>query len=82
MSAIANSNQPEDKPKTSRVKSYWRNIPWKKLSSLVMAIALCFYLTACGGDNKPVSKVPDKKVVPSINISEVSPPKEIQRLSR
>ena len=82
MSAIANSNQPEDKPKTSRVQSYWRNIPWKKLSSLVMAIALCFYLTACGGDNKPVSKVPDKKVVPSINISEVSPPKEIQRLSR
>jgi len=82
MSAIANSNQPEDKPKTSRVQSYWRNIPWKKLSSLVMAIALCFYLTACGGDNKPVSKAPDKKVVSSINITEVSPPKEIQRLSR
>ncbi len=82
MSAIANSNQPEDKPKTSRVKSYWRNIPWKKLSSLVMAIALCFYLTACGGDNKPVNKSPDKKVVISTNIAEVSPPKEIQRLSR
>ncbi len=82
MSAIANSNQPEDKPKTSRVQSYWRNIPWKKLSSLMMAIALCFYLTACGGDNKPVSKAPDKKVVTSINITEVSPPKEIQRLSR
>jgi hypothetical protein len=83
MSAIANSNQPEDKPKTSRVQSYWRNIPWKKLSSLMMAIALCFYLTACGGDNKPVSKAPDKKVVAtSINVTEVSPPKEIQRLSR
>ena len=82
MSAIANSNQPEDKPKTSRVSSYWRNIPWKKLSSLVMAIALCFYLTACGGNNKPVSKAPDKKVVTSINITEVSPPTEIQRLSR
>jgi hypothetical protein len=82
MSAIANSNQPEDKPKTSRVQSYWRNIPWKKLSSLVMAIARCIYLPACGGDNKPVSKAPDKKVVSSINIPEVSPPKEIQRLSR
>jgi len=82
MSAIANSNQPEDKPKTSRVQSYWRNIPWKKLSSLVMAIALCFYLTACGGDNKPVSKAPTKAVSPSVNITEVSPPTEIQRLSR
>jgi predicted small lipoprotein YifL len=81
MSAIANSNQPEDKPKTSRVKSYWRNIPWKKLSSLVIAIALCFSLTACG-DKKPASKAPDKKVVISTNIAEVSPPQEIQRLSR
>jgi hypothetical protein len=80
MSAIANSNQPEDKTKTSRVKAYWQNIPWKKLSSLVMAIALCFYLTACGGD-KSVSKATDKKVA-AINITEVSPPTEIQRLSR
>lgn len=88
MSAIANSNQPEDKPKTSRVQAYWRNIhlgnfPWKKLSSLVIAIALCFYLTACGGDNKPVSKAPVKKVeTVATNIVEVSPPTEIQRLSR
>ncbi len=83
MSAIANSNQPEDKPKTSRVQAYWRNIPWKKLTSLVMAIALCFYLTACGGDNKPVSKAPVKKVeTVTTNIVEVSPPTEIQRLSR
>ena len=82
MSAIANSNQPEDKPKTSRVSSYWRNIPWKKLSSLLMAIALCFYLTACGGDNKPVSKAPTATVAPNINITEVSPPNEIQRLGR
>ncbi len=83
MSAIANSNQPEDKPKTSRVQAYWRNIPWKKLTSLVMAIALCFYLTACGGDNKPVSKAPAKKVeTVATNIVEVSPPTEIQRLSR
>lgn len=81
MSAIANSNQPEDKPKTSRVLSYWRNIPWKKLSSLVIAIALCFSLTACG-DDKSASKAPDKKVVISTNIAEVSPPQEIQRLSR
>ena len=80
MSAIANSNQPEEKPKTSRVKAYWRNIPWKKLSSLIMAIALCFYLTACGGD-KSVSNAPDPKVA-IINITEVSPPTEIQRLSR
>ncbi len=82
MSAIADSNQPEDKPKTSRVQSYWRDIPWKKLSSLVMAIALCFYLTACGGNNQPASKAPDKKVVINTNIAEVSPPKEIQRLSQ
>lgn len=83
MSAIANSNQPEDKPKTSRVKSYWRNIPWKKLSSLVMAIALCFYLTACGGDTKAVSKnTPAPKAEATIPIIEVSPPTEIQRLSR
>jgi hypothetical protein len=82
MSAIANSNQPEDKPKTSRISSYWRNIPWKKLSSLVIAIALCFSLTACGGDDKSSSKAPDKEVVISTNIAEVSPPQEIQRLSR
>jgi hypothetical protein len=82
MSAIANSNQPEDKPKTSRISSYWRNIPWKKLSSLVIAIALCFSLTACGGNDKSASKAPDQKVVISTNIAEVSPPQEIQRLSR
>ncbi|MFM7600440.1 MAG: hypothetical protein ACKO7R_04460 [Pseudanabaena sp.] len=84
MSAIANSNQPEDKPKTSRVQAYWRNIPWKKLTSLIMAIALCFYLTACGGDSKPVSKKSPTKAVasPIVNITEVSPPTEIQRLSR
>jgi hypothetical protein len=83
MSAIANSNHPEDKPKTSRVQSYWRtiNFPWKKLSSLVMAIALCFSLTACGGDKKPVTKASVSKFE-SVNITEVSPPAEIQRLSR
>ena len=83
MSAIANSNHPEDKPKTSRVKSYWQNIAWKKLSSLVMAIALCFYLTACGDGTKVTSQATAPKDVPSININitEVSPPKEIQRLS-
>ncbi|MBD2186981.1 hypothetical protein [Pseudanabaena mucicola] len=82
MSAIANSNHPEDKPKTSRVQSYWRtiNFPWKKLSSLVMAIALCFSLTACGGDKKPVTKAPVSKFE-SVNITEVSPPAEIQRLN-
>jgi hypothetical protein len=47
-----------------------------------MAIALCFYLTACGGDNKPVSKAPTATVVSNINITEVSPPTEIQRLGR
>jgi hypothetical protein len=47
-----------------------------------MAIALCFYLTACGGDNKPVSKAPTATVAPNINITEVSPPTEIQRLGR
>ncbi|PZO37296.1 MAG: hypothetical protein DCF19_19140 [Pseudanabaena frigida] len=84
MSAIANSNQPEDKPKTSRVKAYWQNIPWKKLSSLLVAIALCFYLTACGGDSKPVSKKDTgKKVdIATTKVIEVSPPTEIQKLSR
>jgi hypothetical protein len=82
MSAIANSNQPEDKPKTSRVQSYWRNIPWKKLTSLIMAIALCFYLTACGGDNKSAKATVEKVESVATNIVEVSPPTEIQRLSR
>jgi len=83
MSAIANSNQPEAKPKTSRVQSYWQNIPWKKLSSLVVAIALCFYLTACGDEGKATNKVTvtPKDVASGINITEVSPPSEIQRLS-
>jgi hypothetical protein len=85
MSAIANSNRPEDKPKASRVKSYWHtywhNSPWKKLASLVMAIALCFYLTACGDEQKTEIKAPVQKSE-TINITEVSPPAEIQRLSR
>ncbi|MEI6329599.1 MAG: hypothetical protein WCP16_10230 [Pseudanabaena sp. ELA645] len=85
MSAIANSNRPEDKPKTSRVKSYWHtfwhNSPWKKLASLVMAIALCFYLTACGGEQKTEIQAPVQKVE-TTGITEVSPPAEIQRLSR
>jgi hypothetical protein len=82
MSAIANSNQPEAKPKTSRVQSYWRTIHWKKFASLLMAIALCFYLTACGDDNKATDRsVPDKKIE-TANIIEVSPPAEIQHLSR
>ncbi|WP_055074520.1 hypothetical protein [Pseudanabaena sp. 'Roaring Creek'] len=82
MSAIANSNQPEGKQKTSRVKAYWQSIPWKKLSSLLLAIALCFYLTACGGDSKPESKNSDRQISPSASLVEVSPPTEIQRLSR
>jgi hypothetical protein len=81
MSAIANSNQSEDKPKTSRVQSYWQNTPWRKLSSLVIAIALCFYLTACGDDGKATSKPQASKIANNINIIEVSPPAEIQRLS-
>jgi len=85
MSAIANSNRPEDKPKASRVKSYWhtywQNLSWKKLASLVMAIALCFYLTACGYEQKPEIKAPVQKAE-TISITEVSPPAEIQRLSR
>ena len=81
MSAIANSNRPEDQPKPSRVKSYWHNSPWKKLASLVMAIALCFYLTACGGDQNTQSKTGARETATTV-ITEVSPPKEIQRLSR
>ncbi|PZU94404.1 MAG: hypothetical protein DCE90_14885 [Pseudanabaena sp.] len=86
MSAIANSNQPEDKAKTSRVPSnrrnLWTNIPWKKLSSLLIAIALCFYLTACGSKDKAVTVAPTKPVSISAGIAEVAPPQEIQRLSR
>ena len=81
MSAIANSNRPEDQPKASRVKSYWHNSPWKKLASLVMAIALCFYLTACGSDQKTEPKTAVQKNATTA-ITEVSPPAEIQRLSR
>ncbi len=85
MSAIANSNRPEDQPKASRVKSYWHtywhNSPWKKLASLVMAIALCFYLTACGSNQNPETKNAVQKMATTA-ITEVSPPAEIQRLSR
>ena len=81
MSAIANSNRPEDQPKASRVKSYWHNSTWKKLASLVMAIALCFYLTACGSDQKTETKTAVQKNA-TTSITEVSPPAEIQRLSR
>jgi hypothetical protein len=85
MSAIANSNRPEDQPKASRVKSYWhtywQNLPWKKLASLVMAIALCFYLTACGSDQKTETKTAVQKNATTA-ITEVSPPAEIQHLSR
>ena len=81
MSAIANSNRPEDQPKASRVKSYWHNSTWKKLASLVMAIALCFYLTACGSDQKTETKTAVQKNATTA-ITEVSPPAEIQRLSR
>lgn len=80
MSAIANSNQPEDQPKSSRVQAYWQNINWKKLASLVTAIALCFYLTACGDNSKSTNKA--SVDVATANIVEVSPPTEIQRLSR
>ncbi len=80
MSAIANSNQPEGQPKSSRVQAYWQNINWKKLASLVTAIALCFYLTACGDSGKSTNKA--SVDVATANIVEVSPPTEIQRLSR
>ncbi len=80
MSAIANSNQPEGKPKSSRVQAYWQNINWKKLASLVTAIALCFYLTACGDNSKSTNKA--SVDIATASIVEVSPPTEIQRLSR
>ena len=80
MSAIANSNQPEDQPKSSRVRAYWQNINWKKLASLVTAIALCFYLTACGNASK--SAIKESVKAATADIIEVSPPTEIQRLSR
>ncbi len=87
MSAIANSNQTEDKPKTSRVKSYWRNIhwnkfQWNKFASLLMAIALCFSLTACGGKSKSTASNTTINQVETNSITEVSPPSEIQRLSK
>ena len=96
MSAIANSNQSENKPKTSRFQSYWRllhwnkfhwkkfhwnKFHWNKFASLLMAIALGFYLTACSSDSKTATKSSINKNA-SANITEVSPPAEIQRLSR
>ena len=82
MSAIANSNQNEDKQKTSRVKSYWRTIQWNKFASLLMAIALCFSLTACGGKGRSAASNAMSKRAETNNITEVSPPSEIQRLSK
>ncbi|MDX2256568.1 MAG: hypothetical protein NW214_13725 [Pseudanabaenaceae cyanobacterium bins.39] len=81
MSAIANSNHPEDKSKTSKTSYFGRNHPWLKLTSLLVAIALCFTLTACGGGNKNVTKT-GASSLPSVKFTEVSPPSEIQRLSR
>jgi hypothetical protein len=76
MSAIADFNQPEDKPKT-------RITYLKKFASLLMAIALCFYLTACGGESNSANKAKATvKQIETTNIIEVSPPAEIQRLSR
>ena len=46
-----------------------------------MAIALCFYLTACGSKDKAVSVAPVKPVSISAGITEVAPPQEIQRLN-
>jgi hypothetical protein len=83
MSAIANSNHPEDKNKMPRTQSSWRNRPWQKLTSVMVAIALCFTLTACGGSSKPTATTKvSSKVTESIKFTEVSPPSEIQRLSR
>jgi hypothetical protein len=83
MSAIANSNHPEDKNKIPRTQTVWRNLSWQKLTSVMVAIALCFTLTACGGSNKPTAKNEVVSKQPEIlKFTEVSPPSEIQRLSR
>ncbi|MBD2149942.1 hypothetical protein H6F44_07380 [Pseudanabaena sp. FACHB-1277] len=83
MSAIANSNHPEDKNKIPRTQTVWRNLSWQKLTSVMVAIALCFTLTACGGSNKSTAKNEVVSKQPEIvKFTEVSPPSEIQRLSR
>jgi len=82
MSAIADSNHPKDKNKNPKTKTFWRNLPWQKLTSVMVAIALCLALTACGGSNKPVATKDVSKPSESIKLTEVSPPTEIQRLSR
>ncbi|CAN1211047.1 hypothetical protein TUMEXPCC7403_12680 [Tumidithrix helvetica PCC 7403] len=63
------NSQPPSKPRSN----------WQKLFSLAFAIALCFYLTACGGDKPSNVK---KSTVQGAGVTEVSPPIEIQRLSR
>ncbi len=82
MSAIANSNQTEDKLKTSQVLSCQRIVYWKKFATLLIAIALCFSLTACGGKGKSAASNATSKQAETNSISEVSPPSEIQRLSK
>ena len=82
MSAIANSNQTEDKPKTSRFLFRQRIVYWKKFATLLIAIALCFSLTACGGKGKSAANNATSKQFETNDITEVSPPSEIQRLSK
>jgi hypothetical protein len=54
---------------------------WQKLFTLALAIALCFYLTACGGEKSGNAKKPTSMGM-GAGVTEVSPPTEIQRLSR
>jgi hypothetical protein len=60
-----------------------RKLPaWQRLIGLAMAIVLMFCLTACGGDRPVASKASKAKKIETANISEVSPPSEIQRLNQ
>jgi hypothetical protein len=54
---------------------------WQKLFTLALAIALSFYLTACGGEKSSNAKKPTSMGM-GAGVTEVSPPTEIQRLSR
>ncbi|MFN5855994.1 MAG: hypothetical protein ACK456_08875 [Pseudanabaenaceae cyanobacterium] len=75
MRAITNPNEPNQKPKAPQSPR-----PWRKWVSLLVAIALAFYLTACG-ESEPKAKT-DTPVATPTKVTEVAPPIAIQKLAR
>ena len=74
MRAITNPNEPNHKLKAPQSPR-----PWRKWVSLLVAIALAFYLTACG-ESEP--KPQANSTAPATKVTEVAPPIGIQKLAR